>query len=176
MRLLLRWAYTRAVDAHVQSAGEDEAAWRDRLPAAPFDLGFYLDVVAGFLGAPGLLAALLGGQDAPLPPAPPPRVRTAQSAFSVEERAQPLGGDEADRSRSQLGDPAAQRLLGAALAWARRRFTRQQGQSAEDFAVQLPVAPFDLGFYARALASMFTRRDWLEAMLRGENPDALAAL
>jgi hypothetical protein len=155
-RLLVRSALARAVLPHLRAEGASEAEWLAELPAAPFDLGFYAEVVRGFFERTEWLAAVLRGEDPPLPDAPaPPLARPTEA----------LNEAMAEQVVASLANPVAKRLLRGAVAWARRSLH-----------ARAPVAPFDLGFYARVLATLFVRIDWIEAMLRGENPDPWAAV
>ena len=155
-RLLVRWALARAMLPHVRAEGASEAEWLAELPAAPFDLGFYAEAVRGFFEQTEWLAAVLRGEDPPLPEAPAP---------TVAPPAEALNEAMAEQVIASLPNPVARRLLRGAVAWVRRSLH-----------ASAPVAPFDLGFYARALATLFVRIDWIEAMLRGENPDPWAAV
>jgi hypothetical protein len=155
-RLLVRWALARAELPLLRAAGASEAEWRAELPAAPFDFGFYAGVMRGFFEQTEWLTAVLRGDDRPIPEAPAPAV--ARPIVVLNEAA-------AEQVVASLSNPVARRLLHGAIVWARRSLLGAA-----------PIAPFDLGFYARVLATLFVRIDWIEAMLRGENPDRWTAI
>ena len=69
---------------------------------------------------------------------------------------------------SAVENPATRTLLRMAIAQARMQFMRSAEQTEEDWERQLPIAPFDMHFFAKVLAKVFEREDVLRKILDGQ--------
>lgn len=61
-RNLVRVAYSHLGLRLAMHAGMSQAEWEARLPAAPFDLKYFVEVLAVFFAKKDLLTALLSGE------------------------------------------------------------------------------------------------------------------
>jgi len=80
----------------------------------------------------------------------------------------PINEELAATIIDSVQDPVVQNLLRLGIAAARMGFVRWEGQSMQDWEQGLPAAPFDMEFFARALARAFAHPDVIRRILDGE--------
>lgn len=81
----------------------------------------------------------------------------------------PANEEGVDAVLATLSSPVTQNLVRMAVAAARMQFVRKVGQSEEAWRSQLPVAEFDMGFFARVIADAFGNENMLRAILSGSS-------
>jgi hypothetical protein len=103
----------------------------------------------------------------------PSKLRAAQehqmTSASNEDRRSPLREDGAERIMAAVTDPITRNLMTIALAAARMRFMRAANLSQAEWEARLPLAPFDLEFFASVLEQVFSKHEIIERVLRGES-------
>jgi hypothetical protein len=73
----------------------------------------------------------------------------------------------ADTVVANIQDSVVRNLVLFGIAEARRRFMREAGATGD--LTNLPAEPFDLGFFASVLVSLFEKRDIVQKVLAGED-------
>ncbi len=68
-----------------------------------------------------------------------------------------------------ISSPVAKNFLRVAVATARTQFIRKEGETEQVWRDRLPVAEFDMGFFARVIAEAFCNEDMLRALLDGKS-------
>ncbi len=76
---------------------------------------------------------------------------------------------EARKRMDALDDRIAKELIRYCIGTARLSCARSKGTTEQEWRAGLPTAPFDMDFFARVLARVFTRRDTVERILAGES-------
>ena len=84
----------------------------------------------------------------------------------------PLREEEAERVIASIVDPVQERLVRVAVAEARRRFMRPTDMLELEWRKQLPAAPFDMEFFASIMKDLFSNRELIDRLLRGESIEA----
>ena len=84
------------------------------------------------------------------------------------DRRGPIQEEGAAKLLQEMDDPIAGELMKLCLAAARMRFVRWEGLSSTEWEARLPKSPFDMEFFACVLKDVFSKREVLERVLRGE--------
>jgi hypothetical protein len=81
----------------------------------------------------------------------------------------PIREDEAEKIVAGVKDPVARNVVTLCLTRARMRFMRWQGTTEDEWKAQLPTADLDMAFLASVLEEVFSKRDVVDRILRGES-------
>ena len=81
----------------------------------------------------------------------------------------PINEEGVDDVLATLSSPVAKNLLRIVVATARTQFVRKDGETEQIWRNRLPVAEFDMGFFARVIAEAFCNEAMLRAVLDGES-------
>jgi hypothetical protein len=82
-----------------------------------------------------------------------------------------LREDGAEKILAGVDDPVTKNLMRLCVAEARMRLVRWKDLSDAEWEAQLPIAPFDFEFFISVLKHVFSKRETLERVLRGESLD-----
>ncbi len=81
----------------------------------------------------------------------------------------PINEEGVDDVLATIRSPVAKNLLRVAVATARTQFILKEGETEQVWRDRLPVAEFDMGFFARVIAEAFRNEDMLRAVLDGKS-------
>ena len=81
----------------------------------------------------------------------------------------PVNESSAATFAKDIADDATRNLVLLGIAVARSRFVKPSGQGDREWHEGLPRSDFDLHFFAKVLATMFTRREVIESILSGKS-------
>lgn len=157
-RNLLRVAFGQARDRFVYSLTPTGEKIPLRLPAEPFDMAFYIQILLPFFSRPDYIRRILRGEN--VSPAPVVRTRMA------------INDDGAERVRCAISDRICRNLVTAALNEARKQLvaieaTAETTIDAEPLAS--PCKPFDMEFFATIMADYLSLVSILDALLEGQS-------
>ena len=92
--------------------------------------------------------------------------------FKTDELQRPLREDGAEEILAGVDDPVTRNLMKFCLAAARMRFMHWKDLTDVEWEARLPTAPFDMAFFASILKDIFSNREALERVLRGESVES----
>jgi hypothetical protein len=87
-----------------------------------------------------------------------------------------LNADAAYELAGSLEDPILREVIRFALSILEIQFLRPTDMSEQEFAEQLPSAPFDLLFFTKVLTFVFHHKDEVRRMLAGEKREEVFSL
>lgn len=88
------------------------------------------------------------------------------------EKTLPINEERVDAVLGELNDPITRNLVLMAVAVARMQFIRATGETESEWRIRLPVADFDMGFFARVVATTFRDTSVIQALLNGSTIEA----
>jgi len=91
------------------------------------------------------------------------------SHSKTDELRKPIREEDAEAMLASVDDPITGELIRLCVAAARMRFMRLKDSTDAEWEARLPSAPFDMEFFVSVLQEVFSRREVLERVLRGES-------
>lgn len=87
----------------------------------------------------------------------------------TDDRRRPFREEGAEQVLSSVEDEVTKNLMKMGFAVARMRYIRWKDMTDAEWEARLPAAPFDMEFFASVLKDVFSEREVLERVLRGES-------